>query len=167
MRSNSKNHLLDTLERKPSFLDFWHRRCLDSLVRKPVQQAGNFLYRATLVLMMCTPTYGASNIGKYRLNDSFTAKLNPYRATPRIQSDLHVGDVPFSRFARERLPRKRWKNCHPGLRLGRCVLQDLSRAVSCFSRGPVAGNHVITFSIPLGQTRLQTSKRFFRSDGRL
>ena len=38
-RSNSRNHLLllrvYRLERKPSFMDFWHRRCLDSLFRKP------------------------------------------------------------------------------------------------------------------------------------
>ena len=84
MRSNSKNQLLlYRLKRKPSFLDFWHRRWLDSLFRKP-----STVYRATLVLMICTPTYGASNIGQYRPNDSFAVKLSRYRATPRIHSDL-------------------------------------------------------------------------------
>ena len=81
---------------------------------------------------------------------------------PGMQLDVQsVGNVPFSRFARERLPRKRWKICLPRLRMGRSVLQDLSRAVSRFSRGPVAGNDVITFSTQLGQIRLQSSKRFF------
>ena len=39
---------------------------------------------------MCTPTYGASNVGQSRSNVSFAVKLSPYRATPRIQSDLLV-----------------------------------------------------------------------------
>ena len=46
------------------------------------------------------------------------------------------------------MPRKRWKNCHPRLRKGRSVLQDLSRAGSRFSRGAVAGNHPQHFFDP-------------------
>lgn len=58
------------------------------------------------------------------------------------------------------------------LRMGWTCLQYLSRrAVSCFSRSPVAENHknVSTFSIQLCQTRLRSSigwqtKKFPRSD---
>ena len=42
------------------------------------------------MLMTCTPTYGASNVGHFGPNDSFTVKLGPYGATPRIHSDIHV-----------------------------------------------------------------------------
>ena len=42
MRSNSKNHLWYRLERKPNFLNFWHRRYLDSLFRKPSTENRHF-----------------------------------------------------------------------------------------------------------------------------
>ena len=58
--------------------------------KKTLQQADIFFYRATLALMMCTPTYSASNIEQNWPNYSFTVKLCPYQATPRIHSDLHV-----------------------------------------------------------------------------
>ena len=58
-----------------------------------------------------------------------------------MQLDLQsVQQVPFSTFARAFTP-KMLEIGIPRLRMSRSFLQDLSRAVSCFSSGPVAGNH--------------------------
>ena len=42
----------------------------------------------------------------------------------------------------------------PPLRMSRSFLQDLSRAVSRFSRGPVAGNHLQHFFDPTGSNTI-------------
>ena len=58
-----------------------------------------------------------------------------------MQLDLQsVKKVPFSTFAWA-VARKMLEIGLPGLKMSRSFLQDLSRAVSRFSRGPVAGNH--------------------------
>ena len=66
----------------------------------------------------------------------------PWNLRPIImQLDLQfVGKELCSTLAWALAP-KMLKICHPCLRMTWSFLQDLSRAVSRFSRGPVAGNH--------------------------
>ena len=66
MRSNSKNHVL--LRIYLSWNDNLDIGTSDIVVEityseSPVEQANICSYRATLVLIMCTPTYGASIVG--------------------------------------------------------------------------------------------------------
>ena len=71
----------------------------------------------------------------------------------------------------ELLPRKYWKIGLARLRVSRSFLQDLSRAVSRFSRGPVAGNHRQHFFDPTGSNTITFPDRIcppnIRTDRRL
>ena len=71
-----------------------------------------------------------------------------------MQLDFHsVEKVPFSAFAWTFAP-KMLEIGLPRLRVNRSFLQDLSRAVSRFSRGPVAGNHRQHFFDPTGSNTI-------------
>ena len=76
-----------------------------------------------------------------------------------MQLDFHsVEKVPFSAFAWTFAP-KMLEIGLPRLRVNRSFLQDLSRAVSRFSRGPVAGNHRQHFCDPTGSNKITIPDR--------
>ena len=87
---------------------------------------------------------------RFFFNPSFTGQLF-------MQLDLQSVEKKYlSVRSHELLPPKMLEIGLPRLRMSRSFLQDLSRAVSCFSRGAVAVNHRQRFSIQLGQKRLQS-----------
>ena len=84
-----------------------------------------------------------------------------------MELDLQsVEKVPFSTFGWALAPNKLEIGL-PRLRMSRSFLQDLSRAVSRFSRGPVAGNHRRHFFDPTGSNTIWIVHRIEKKQPRL
>ena len=106
--------------------------------------------------------------GRYMMNYGvcFFFLENPPLRPILMQLDLQsVEKIPFSTFAWAFAP-EMWGTGLSRLRMSRSFLQDLSRAISRFSRGPVAGNHRQHFFDPTGSNTITSvhridKKRFF------
>ena len=138
--------------------------------------------RSELLLFVVCFAFGSGRLGTTHQHDHIESHDQQERSLLRLlaprsvalrpllmQSDLQsVGDGAIGTFTRAFAP-KMCETAAPRLRMTWTVLQDLSRAVSRFSRYPVTGNHLRYFSDPTGSNTTTTRDRigkyiFFRSN---